>query len=224
MLFRSDYPELERVISRMLFNGEQVIYNPDLEEIDIAMMFGFARREGAVVVIANRIFETRLYNRFLTSEEWKESDITQASFMDKNRFVVNGHLNMRRILEKFVLHFQEIYGDKDDKFVEEYGRIFFLLYLRPIINGTGNYYVEAQTRDKKRTDVIVDYHGEQFIIEMKLWHGKEYHERGEAQLADYLNIYNKQTGYLLSFNFNKKKETGVFERKIAGKRIIEAIV
>lgn len=144
--------------------------------------------------------------------------------MDKNRFVVNGHLNMRRILEKFVLHFQEIYGDKDDKFVEEYGRIFFLLYLRPIINGTGNYYVEAQTRDKKRTDVIVDYHGEQFIIEMKLWHGKEYHERGEAQLADYLNIYNKQTGYLLSFNFNKKKETGVFERKIAGKRIIEAIV
>lgn len=219
-----DYPELERVISRMLFNGEQVIYNPDLEEIDIAMMFGFARREGAVVVIANRIFETRLYNRFLTSEEWKESDITQASFMDKNRFVVNGHLDMRRILEKFVLHFQEIYGDKDDKFVEEYGRIFFLLYLRPIINGTGNYYVEAQTRDKKRTDVIVDYHGEQFIIEMKLWHGKEYHERGEAQLADYLNIYNKQTGYLLSFNFNKKKETGVFERKIAGKRIIEAIV
>ncbi len=219
-----DYPELERVISRMLFNGEQVIYNPDLEEIDIAMMFGFARREGAVVVIANRIFETRLYNRFLTSEEWKESDITQASFMDKNRFVVNGHLNMRRILEKFVLHFQEIYGDKDDKFVEEYGRIFFLLYLRPIINGTGNYYVEAQTRDKKRTDVIVDYHREQFIIEMKLWHGKEYHERGEAQLADYLNIYNKQTGYLLSFNFNKKKETGVFERKIAGKRIIEAIV
>ena len=219
-----DYPELERVLSRMLFNGEQVIYNPDVEEIDIAMMFGFARREGAVVVIANRIFETRLYNRFLTSEEWKESDITQASFMDKNRFVVNGHLNMRRILEKFVLHFQEIYGDKDDKFVEEYGRIFFLLYLRPIINGTGNYYVEAQTRDKKRTDVIVDYHGEQFIIEMKLWHGKEYHERGEAQLADYLNIYNKQTGYLLSFNFNKKKETGVFERKIAGKRIIEAIV
>ena len=63
---------------------------------------------------------------------------------------------------------------------------------------------------------------EQGII--MLWHGKEYHERGEAQLADYLNIYNKQTGYLLSFNFNKKKEKGVFERKIAGKRIIEAIV
>ena len=131
---------------------------------------------------------------------------------------------MRRVLERFVFHFQEIYGDKDNKFVEEYGRRFFLLYLRPIINGTGNYYVEAQTRDKKRTDVIVDYHGEQFIVEMKLWYGKEYHEKGEAQLVDYLNIYHKQTGYLLSFNFSKKKEIGVFERNIDGKRIIEAVV
>lgn len=219
-----EYPELERVIGKVLFNGEKIVYNPDLREIDVAMMFGFAKRKDASVVIANRIFETRLYNRFLASEEWKESEITQASFLDKNGFVRDGRLNMRRILEKFVIHFQELYGGKDHKFIEEHGRRFFLLYLRPIINGTGNYYIEAQTRDKKRTDVIVDYHGEQFIIEMKLWHGKEYHERGEAQLAEYLDIYQKRTGYMLSFNFNKKKETGVFERMIGDKRIIEAIV
>lgn len=219
-----EYPELERVISKVLLNGEKIVYNPDLREINIAVMFGFAKREGAAVVIANRIFETRLYNRFLASEEWKESDITQASFQDKNGFVIGGHLNMRKILERFVLHFRELYGEKDKKFVEEYGRRFFLLYLRPIINGTGNYYIEAQTRDKKRTDVIVDYHGEQFIIEMKLWYGKEYHERGEAQLVDYLDTYHKHTGYMLSFNFNQKKETGVFERIIRNKRIIEAIV
>lgn len=219
-----DYPKLERVICKLLFNGEKIVYNPDMEEIDIAMMFGFVKRDGAAAVIANRIFETRLYNRFLASGEWKENGITQASFSDKNGFVADGHLNMRRILEKFVVHFQELYGEKDEKFVEEYGRRFFLLYLRPIINGTGNYYIEAETRDKKRTDVIVDYHGEQFIVEMKIYHGKEYHERGEAQLTDYLDIYRKQTGYMLSFNFNKKKETGVFERIVRGKKIIEAVV
>ncbi len=220
----TEYPELERVISKMLFNGEKIAYNPDLEEIDVAVMFGFAKQEGAAVVIANRIFETRLYNRFLASEEWKESSMTQKAFMDKNGFVVDGYLNMRRILTKFVIHFQELYGNEEKRFVEEYGRRFFLMYLRPIINGTGNYYIEAQTRDKKRTDVIVDYQGEQFIIEMKIWHGKEYHERGMEQLAEYLDIYQKQTGYLLSFNFNKKKETGVFERMIGDKKIIEAVV
>ena len=183
-------------------------------------------REGflAAVAIANRIFETRLYDRFLTSSEWKENSMTQASFSDKNVFVVDGHLNMRRILEKFTQHFQELYGEEDERFVEEYGRRFFLLYLRPIINGTGNFYIESQTRDRKRTDVIVDYHGEQFVIEMKIWHGREYHERGEQQLIGYLQNYRKTTGYLLSFNFNQKKETGVFERVIGEYRIMEAVV
>ncbi|MCR2049418.1 hypothetical protein NSB25_19340 [Acetatifactor muris] len=49
--------------------------------------------------------------------------------------------------------------------IEIAGRRLFLLYLRPIINGVGNYYVEAQTRDLRRTDVIVDYGGEQYMME-----------------------------------------------------------
>ena len=59
-----------------------------------------------------------------------------------------------------------------------------MLYLRPIIKGTGNYYIEAQTRNMRRTDVIVDYKGRQYIIELKLWHGEEYNRRGEQQLCE----------------------------------------
>lgn len=32
------------------------------------------------------------------------------------------------------------------------------------------------------TDVIVDYMGQQYIIEMKIYHGNEYNLRGEKQL------------------------------------------
>ncbi len=96
--------------------------------------------------------------------------------------------------------------------------------MKPIINGVGNYYVEAQTRDTKRTDIIVDYLGEQFIIELKIWHGNEYNERGEKQLTEYLDYYHKDKGYMLSFNFNKKKETGVKELVVCGKTIVEAVV
>lgn len=49
---------------QILFHGEKIAYNPDLTEIDVAMMFGFVKREGAVVVLANRMIETYLYNRF----------------------------------------------------------------------------------------------------------------------------------------------------------------
>ena len=86
---------------------------------------------------------------------------------------------MKHILEKFVIHFHDIFGNMNDKFLEDEGRRYFLLYLRPIINGTGNYYIESHTRDLRRTDIIVDYLGDQYIIEMKIWHGDEYNNRGE---------------------------------------------
>ena len=118
----------------------------------------------------------------------------------------------------------DLYDVNDEKFIEEYGRKIFLLYLKPIINGTGNYYIEARTRDKHRTDVIVDYHGEQYVIEMKIWHGEEYNRRGEEQLAGYLEEYHLKKGYLLSFNFNKKKQAGVYQVKCGDKMLIEVVV
>ncbi len=131
---------------------------------------------------------------------------------------------MRKILERFVLHFHELYGNRKETFLEEEGRRYFLLYLRPIINGTGNYYVEARTRSLGRTDIIVDYRGERFVIETKIWRGNEYNSRGERQIIEYLDDYGRQTGYMLSFNFNRKKQVGIQEIKIGGKRIIEAVV
>lgn len=186
-------------------------------------MFGYAVDEAGKVRIANRIFETRLYNYFLSEEELT-SVIGNMAKRDKSAFICDGLLDMDEVMKKFVIHYSEIYGQRDIHFIEKYGRKIFLLYLKPIINGIGNYYVEAQTRDEKRTDIIVDYLGEQFIIELKIWHGSEYNERGERQLADYLASYRKDKGYLLSFNFNQNKEVGVKEIRVDGKTIIEAVV
>ena len=82
-------------------------------------------------------------------------------------------------MERFVTVDTDIYGDKPEEFLEEAGRRLFLLFLRPIINSTANYYIEARTRNQRRTDLIIDYLGKQFIIEMKIWHGQEYNSRGE---------------------------------------------
>ena len=78
--------------------------------------------------------------------DMQKKDIYAVSLLEKNQFIVGGHLNMRLVLEKFVLHFHDLYGDSNEKFVEEEGRKYFLLYLRPIINGTGNYYIESQNQ------------------------------------------------------------------------------
>ena len=41
---------------------------------------------------------------------------------------------------------------------------------------------------------------------------------------DYLDYYRIGEGYMLSFNFNKKKETGVKEVRMGDKIIVEAVV
>ena len=219
-----DYPELDSMLKKLLFTGADISYNTDEPAFDMATMFGFIKNRKGQAVVANRIFETRLYNYYLSAADMQNTDIYKASQRDRSQFMIDGHLNMRRILEKFVEHFHDLYKNCDETFIEDIGRKFFLLYLRPIINGTGNYYVEAQTRDLGRTDVIVDFHGEQFVIEMKVWHGNEYNKRGEKQLAEYLDAYHKNKGYMLSFNFNKKKKIGVHEIVIGDKILIEAVV
>lgn len=67
----------------------------------------------------------------------------------------------------------ESFSGSTDKFIEDNGRKLFLLYIRPLINGSGNYYIESQTRSMGHTDLIIDYHGKQYVIEMKIWHGGE---------------------------------------------------
>ena len=108
--------------------------------------------------------------------------------------------------------------------MEEIGRKMFLLYLKPIINGVGNYYIEAQTRDGTKTDVIIDYLGHQYIIELKIWRGNAYNERGEAQIAGYLDYYHAKKGYLVSFCFNKNKTPGTKTIQIGDKEIVECVV
>lgn len=219
----TEYPRLKDMIQSILFYGISLPFNKENELINLGMTFGFLKEKNGAVVVANRIFETKMYDWFL-ADMAIDSEIYRVSAMEKNQFIVSGMLQMNLVMKKFYEYFTEIYRDSDEKFLEEQGRKLFLLYLKPIINGTGNYYVEARTRDQKRTDVIIDYKGRRFVVEMKIWRGPEYNARGEKQLFGYLDYYGVDTGYLLSFNFNKNKKTGIQEISMDGKWIMEVVV
>ena len=72
--------------------------------------------------------------------------------------------------------------------------------------------------------MIIDYLGKQYIVELKIWRGEEYNSRGEEQLIGYLEDYGVDEGYMLSFNFNKDKKSGINTMIINGKTIVEAVV
>ncbi|SES43279.1 PD-(D/E)XK nuclease superfamily protein [Butyrivibrio fibrisolvens] len=220
----NNLPELKASLRSILMEGTKLTWNPDQRDIVLMQMYGFVRNYNNSVRIDNRIFETRLYNLFLSEEEMKSSVFFREGDLAKNIFVENGKLNVRLILEHFIQTYHQVYGPLEEKFKEKDGREQFLLYLKPIINGTGNYYIEAQTRDQKRTDIIIDYLGHQYIIELKIWHGERYNESGEKQISEYLDFFGLNTGYMLSFNFNRHKEVGVKQVHVGDKLLYEATV
>jgi hypothetical protein len=217
----NNYPELKASIRSILMEGTKLTWNAQQDEIVQMQMYGLIRNDRGTVRISNRIFETMLYNLFLSEEELKSNVFSREGDLARNQFVQDKKLNMRLILKRFIETYTEICGPLTDKFKEKDGRELFLLYLKPVINGTGNYYIEAQTRDQTRTDVIVDYLGQQYIVELKIWRGPRYNVEGEKQICEYLDYFGLDTGYMLSFNFNKKKEQGVRMVQIGDKVLYE---
>lgn len=56
------YKELRDILEDIIYRGKHVPYSPDVKSIKIGMMFGFLKEKNGRVVIANRIFEMRLFN------------------------------------------------------------------------------------------------------------------------------------------------------------------
>lgn len=115
---------------------------------------------------------------------------------------------MELCLRKFAKHYKEMFhteNEEDIHFLERHGRMLFLSYLRPLINGTGFYHIESSFTDLRRMDLVVDYGTDQFIIELKIWHGNAKHQSAYGQLLSYMDSKNITTGYLLTFDFRKEQ-------------------
>lgn len=104
-----DYPELKRLLWDLLLNGRTIEYVPGDMGIRNALMFGFVVLNEGTVHVANRIFEIRLYKGFL-AEKSQNNEMAQAAAEEKNQFVEDGHLDMERVIERFVHQYADLFG------------------------------------------------------------------------------------------------------------------
>ena len=61
-------------------------------------------------------------------------------------------------------------------------------------------------------------------MEMKIWRGDAYNQRGEAQLKGYLDTFHLTKGYMLSYCFNQNKVTGLRHLILDDRELVEAVV
>jgi len=202
--------ELSDLLYDLAVGRVQYSYNVDDPMMKLGIMFGFLSKDSNRLKIHNRIFEIRIADYFVAKNlrNWREQEIAQSPSYE---IIRNGVFDMEKCLTKFRKHYAEIYTGKDIKFLERHGKLIFLTYLKPLINGWGFYHFEPQTRDNGRIDLVVDYLKQQFILEMKIWYGDSRHEEAYDQLTGYLTSKGKDRGYLLTFDFRKTQDDSLQE-------------
>ncbi|MCL2159124.1 MAG: AAA-like domain-containing protein [Oscillospiraceae bacterium] len=200
-----------------------MIYDPI---VDMGVRYGFFAKVGNGsdrVAISNKVFELLMTDYYISKDLHDKKQITGVFHTD---VIKNGRFDMELCLRKFAEHYAEIFNKADIEFLERHGRLLFVSYLKPLINGGGFYHMESAFTDSRRMDIVVNYGRDQFIVELKLWKGKQYELEAYEQLLGYMEGKKADIGYLLIFDFrkgkNKRRKTEWVESN--GKRIFEVIV
>jgi len=196
--------EVYKLLYDVLILGLRRSFSTDNPAVDLAYRYGYIKEVRGRVQINNRVFEVRMADYFISKDELKRSDISSGSwFADMTR---GGRFNMEMCLERFRAHWKEIYTEKESRFTENQCRMIFLTYLKPLLNGVGFAHIETALADDRRMDLVITYGTERFILELKTWKGDAYNQEGVEQLLGYVDNYNENKGYLLTFDFRKKPE------------------
>ena len=215
--------ELRDLMYALSVNGATFPYSMIDPIMRLAAMFSYVKKVDGTARIHNLIFEECIHLYFVMDYQRKASRETNVV---KSDYIQNGKLNMPYVIERFQSLIRNEYRKMDNEFLERQGRLLFLCFLKPIVNGTGFYYVEPETRDGGRMDLVVSFSGEEFVIELKIWRGEKYEVEGKVQLAEYLKTRNLSEGYLVTFSFLKNKTIQEEPEWVEhdGKRIYEAVI
>lgn len=223
------YPNLYDLVYAVVIDGAKIDYDADEPTINLGTLHGiFAASETGTLKIHNRIYRERIANMMIA--KWRVANLrggkvnTDVFDYTSQYRLPNNALNMEKVLENFQTFMRKEYSGKDREFLERDGRLIFLAFMRPILNGAGYDFKEPQVSEERRLDVVITYYQHQYVAELKIWHGQAAHEKGLVQLADYLDRLGLTEGYLLIFDHSKRKTWKKDWVEVDGKRIFWAKV
>jgi hypothetical protein len=188
---------LYQLVYKILIDSEQEDYNIYDPIVNMGLMHGVFKN-GRGIRIHNKIYEELIYH-YMTSKT--KSQLLLAEYTDNKAFrLPQNRLNMELVLLKFQTFMRDQYSKKDRDFLEKNGRLVFLAFIKPIINGSGYDFKEAQISEERRLDVVITYFQHKYVAELKIWRGEVAHEEGLNQLSEYLDRQTLTEGYLLIFD------------------------
>ncbi len=200
-----NHTKLYELVYSILLEGKTIPYNIHHPGIGLGVLFGILRN-GEGLNIHNRIYAEVIYNymsvKALTELERAEDYTLQARYLRPGNA-----LDMEKVLQSFQQYMRQEHSAKDRDFLERHGRLVFLAFLNPILNGKGHTFKEPQISEERRLDVAVTFQQHRYVVELKIWRGPKAHEEGLKQLADYLERQGLAEGYLVIFDPRAKEKS-----------------
>jgi hypothetical protein len=182
--------ELVTLLRRIVFFADRMDYRLG-SPFEQAKLHGFVKVEkDNTLSISNRIFESWLFTHL---------DIEEASFArfaSNYKWSTEQALNMELILERFSEQCNLVRTGEDNRKLIS----LFLSFLKPIINRSAFCHIESQTKDGKTLDIVIDNLERQEIMELKICLDERYRMEGLEQLAEFLDKFGCDHGYILVFS------------------------
>jgi len=217
-------PKLYELVFKIVMNEKEFSYNRRNSIIHLGTLYGILKEENSKTRIHNRLYEQLIYDYMSSNLETSEG--MAINHISSSYFHEDGKLNIDKIIGKFQEFMKEQYSTRDKNFLERNGRLLFLAFIKPIINGKGFDFKEAQISEEKRLDVVITVNNTKYIVELKIWRGDSYHREGIRQLCDYLDRQNQSAGYLIIYDLRRESGRVGYHEKIEdhGKEIFVAWV
>ncbi len=227
---RNNAEKYERKIREILFTDQFVEYNPYERELEKLIMYGIIKEgEGNNTEIINPIYKKVLLKTFtpLTeTETFFPNGITPSMFTKEGELNLKGLLiHFKEFIERIGIKLFDIVSSRK----ESAGQYLLMSYLDLFIRTLDGYSLIETPSGRGRIDVLLHYKGRKYVIELKIWRGKEYFEKGKKQLIEYLRSENLKQGYMVLFDprqeeFKEFKENQIIEDEIDGYEILSLVI
>jgi hypothetical protein len=191
-----------RNIIESIISGEALStdgYNDDLQyTIDLGIV---TQNEGKIV-IANKIY-AEIIPRVIN----KNMQDRIAATTEPQWFIKDEKLDFNNLLKEFQQFYRENAEMWLDKFsYQEAGKQLLLMaFLQRVLNGGGKINREM-AYGRGRTDLLVEFGGDRFVLELKVKRSNYNHKRALDQLSGYLDTTGEKHGYLILFQEKSSTE------------------
>ncbi len=192
LYYRLEDPRIRQIVIPMLA-GEDVSKFPQ-EDLEYATDLGLLHPESKNIQIANPLYK-EILPREMTYALQRGMAFEPHWYLNSNKT-----LNYKKLMDGFVSFWRE-HGQIEFYALEVTPHTLFMAWLQRLVNGGGTIHREYAL-GRKRLDILVEFAGEKFVSEIKLYRGEKTLSDGLDQICEYLNQIGLSEGYLMIFQKN----------------------